>query len=168
MTGSFLHLKQRENSFINFISRIVLPSNKFMFVQFLVATNIKFANDFSSAFLWISIAFSVGFTDEIVLKRRRKTKSFVFQKNVNIFFYHRGDQFCQLLLVDLSIISYVVPWEKKKGLWQTQKNKMRLTYQKPLKDDRQYRLGLLLKSPTGIHRSRWCYHCWCRTSQKQI
>jgi hypothetical protein len=47
-----------------------IPSDKFLFVQFFITTNIEFSNDFNGTFLWISITFTIGFTDKIILKRR--------------------------------------------------------------------------------------------------
>ena len=50
----------------------ILPSNKFLLAQFLVTANIQFGDDLLSTFLWISLALTFSFTNQIILNIERK------------------------------------------------------------------------------------------------
>ena len=58
-----------------FVSASNLPSNEFLLVQFLITTDIEFADDVDRTFLRIFFPFTLRFTDEIVLKYDRWLKT---------------------------------------------------------------------------------------------
>ena len=105
MTGSVLHLVERENrsGCIRFDD---LPSDEFVLVQLSIAADVQFPDDFSSASFRIAIASTVGLTHQIVLPRKRENSVI---ESVTRRAYHRRDQLSQFLLIDLSVIGDVVP-----------------------------------------------------------
>lgn len=49
-----------------------LPCDEFCLAQFFIATNIQSADDISSAFLRVTITFTIGLTEKIILNRREE------------------------------------------------------------------------------------------------
>jgi hypothetical protein len=87
-----------------------IPSDKFLFVQFFITTNIEFSNDFNCTFLWISITFTIGFTDKIILKRRIHWLNKI---QIRKSCYHSCDQISQFFLINLSITGNIIPKNRK-------------------------------------------------------
>lgn len=47
-----------------------LPCDEFLLAQFSITTNIQSADDISSAFLRVTITFTIGLTEKIILNRK--------------------------------------------------------------------------------------------------
>ena len=60
------------------LQRRSLPGDEFLFVQFLIATDVQSRDDIGCTFLRIVLAFAVLFTNEIVLQTETREERNVF------------------------------------------------------------------------------------------